>query len=50
VRASEGDEAVLVTAQEIVFSAAAIIASEAGNAYANKVLGNAGNALKRIDS
>jgi hypothetical protein len=44
VRATEGDDAVLVTAQEIVFSAAAIIASEAGNAYSLEVLGNAGKA------
>jgi hypothetical protein len=47
VRATEGHEAVLQTAQEIIYGAATIIASEAGNAYSLEVLGNAGKALKR---
>jgi hypothetical protein len=47
VRVDEGDEAVLVTAQEIIYGASTILAREAGNAYSLEVLANAGKALKR---
>jgi hypothetical protein len=47
VRETDDHAAVLQTAQEIIYGAATIIASEAGNAYSLEVLGNAGKALRR---
>ena len=47
VRETQDHEAVLVTAQEIIFGTATIIASEAGRAYSLEVLGNAGKALRQ---